>query len=424
MANNKKDDNSMKDIVSEDKPSQNIVSPEEEKQVKYVEEFSVIKHEKELLKEEQSTVNTDKQLVAEAKQKVKSNKSKYGSWFVFSVFVLNIFVLSITLYLQSSKFGVANIGSFFDTQYRLRYALFALLVTVMLMILEMFQVYVLLFKATKKSHPFISYKCAAMGKYYGSIMGMATAGKPYQVFYLSSKGFPARVSASVPIVSYTLYQFVFAFVSFIVLVTSFSMFQMEKSALMLTLSIISLIITLFMIIAILFMSLSKRAAPAVAIKFIKLLKKMRIVKNYNRAVNKTTRVLADYRRGMKYLLQNFTTLFVSLFVNVATIVLTAIIPYLIYCMFYIPTDTTFIEIFVKVIICNLAMKYVPLPGGVGIAELSFTVLFANMFTEGTLFWAMLFWRMFAFYGYMLQGLFFLIYDLIAVRIRAKKRTKA
>ena len=296
------------------------------------------------------------------------------------------------------------------------------MITIGLMLLEMLQVYVLLFKATKKSHPFISYKCAAMGKYCGSIFGVATAGKPYQVFYLNSKGFSPGVSTSIPVVSYTLYQFVFAAVSFVVLITSFSVFAIEPSSkIIFTLSIISLIITFIMIVAILFMSLSKRAAPILAIKILKLLKKMKIIKHYDKAVFRIAHLLADYRRSMRYLLQNFTTLFVSLFVNIATIALTAVLPYFIYCIFYVPTPTTFLEIFAKVIICNLAMKYIPLPGGVGIAELSFTVLFANMFTEGTLFWAMLFWRIFSSYGYMFQGLLFIVYSFIAGRVQAKKK---
>lgn len=419
MANKKNTKKSEEEIKNKENSLEDSVTDNEQVKEVYTEEFSVENNSTDVKLE-----SSARELVAEARKKVRTNKIRYGSWFVVSVFALNILVLFVSLYLQSTKFGVANIGSFFDTQYRLEYIIYALLVTVFLMLLEMLQVYVLLFKATKKSHPFISYKCAAMGKYYGSIMGTATAGKPYQVFYLSSKKFPAGIATSVPVVSYTLYQFVFALVSFTVLITSFSVFAIESSSTVIfTLSIISLIFTFIMIVALLFISLSKRAAPILVIKLMKLLRKMKIIKNYDKSVLRVARILAEYRRSMRYFLQNFTTLFVSLFVNVATIVLTAVLPYLIYCIFYVPTATTFIEIFAKVIICNLAMKYIPLPGGVGIAELSFTVLFANMFTEGTLFWAMLFWRMFAFYGYMLQGLFFLTYSFISGRIQARKRQK-
>ena len=411
MIQSMKDDE--KEIKEEKKKDEKFKAFSSHKEA-FVEEFVVDKHD---------ALATDEELIDEVERKIKRNKEKFGTWFTVAMFILNILVLLIALYLQSKIFGVEKIESLVTIEHSVKYIIFGLLVCISLMLLEMLQVYVLLFKAMKKSHPFISYKCAAMGKYYGSLFGMATGGKTYQMFYLNSKGFSAGVSTGVPVVSYTLYQFVFAVVSFVVLLTSFSFVALERSTAMLVLSIISLILTFFMIIIILLMSFSKKLAPAIMIWIVTALKKMKFIKSKRAGINHGRKILEEYRRTMKYLLGNFTTMFVSILVNVATIVLTAMLPYLIYCIFYVPTSTTFIEIFAKVIICNLAMKYIPLPGGVGIAELSFTVLFSNMFTGGTLFWAMLFWRILGGYIYILQGIVFMVYGFISGRIKSRKKEK-
>ena len=59
---------------------------------------------------------------------------------------------------------------------------------------------------------------------------------------------------------------------------------------------------------------------------------------------------------------------------------------------------------------ELTLSFLPLPGGAGAAELSFTALFAMYFGGGHLFWAMIIWRIFTYYGYILQGLIILVYD--------------
>ena len=66
----------------------------------------------------------------------------------------------------------------------------------------------------------------------------------------------------------------------------------------------------------------------------------------------------------------------------------------------------------KFILVELATKYIPIPGGTGVAEISFSALFASLFSDGTLFWAMLFWRIMNYFIYLLQGLIILFYDFI------------
>ena len=88
------------------------------------------------------------------------------------------------------------------------------------------------------------------------------------------------------------------------------------------------------------------------------------------------------------------------------------VPFVVYCMFN-PFDlSVWFELAVLQVICDLALCFIPIPGGAGGAELSFAALFAPYFasTQGIFVWAMLFWRIFTYYGYLIQGAFLLLYD--------------
>ena len=75
--------------------------------------------------------------------------------------------------------------------------------------------------------------------------------------------------------------------------------------------------------------------------------------------------------------------------------------------------------FVLQLACDLAVSLIPIPGGAGTAEMSFSALCKPLFvatlgsTAGGLFvWAILFYRILTYYGYLIQGGILLLYDFL------------
>ena len=100
--------------------------------------------------------------------------------------------------------------------------------------------------------------------------------------------------------------------------------------------------------------------------------------------------------------------------SVIIVILKASIPYLIYC-FLVPNPTvSFNLIFIKFLLCELATTYIPLPGGSGMAEISFNALFASLFlnASGAIFWALLIYRIATYYIYIAQGFVIIVYDIV------------
>ena len=75
------------------------------------------------------------------------------------------------------------------------------------------------------------------------------------------------------------------------------------------------------------------------------------------------------------------------------------------------------------IIIELACHSIPLPGGSGLAELSFSTIFASLFDSGVLFWALIIWRLITYYSYLVSGMGIIVYD-YAYGKRKLKRIKS
>ena len=146
---------------------------------------------------------------------------------------------------------------------------------------------------------------------------------------------------------------------------------------------------------------------------INFLHKLKLVKNPKLTFTKVIRQLTEYRRSIIYYLKSFWTTFFTFILSVLIIVLKACIPYLIYC-FLVPNPTVgFTLVFIKFLLCELATTYIPLPGGSGMAEISFNALFASLFLDasGAIFWALLIYRFATYYSYILQGFVIILYDI-------------
>ena len=163
-------------------------------------------------------------------------------------------------------------------------------------------------------------------------------------------------------------------------------------------------------IFILFLSVSKVWAPKLILSVLKLLQKCRIIKDYNVSFKKIMRFVLEYQRSIKYYASSFWTLMITLLCSLAIYICKALIAFFIFCAFNGMYTSVFIEIFTKVILCDLVSKIVPLPGGSGASELSFTAMFIGLFDNGSMFWALLIWRILDYFAYLIQGGLILIYD--------------
>lgn len=387
-----------------------------------VEEFAVYKDEdaEGVIKENLA----DEQVLKDTEAKVKSQKTNKSRIINLVFFCISVVVLVVILLYQSRKYGIKDPGDLFKENVSFKGIGLIVLVFLAIMFLESFRTWLLILKATKISRPIISYKSTAICRYYDCITPFSFGGQPFQIYYISTRGVNTGVATSVPLAKYMYSQISFCLIALIMLIVGSGMWG-TKSSLVVGLSIVSLIISVVFLLLIIFITLSKKVASRLIIGFIKFLSKIKLVKNYEKTSRVVYRSLSEYQKSIRFYLKDFWTSLLAFISSAGVVLLKALIPYLIYVMLSDNIEVGFSIIFCKFIVCELATMYVPLPGGSGVAEISFTALFASLFSDGLLFWAMLIYRIASYYLYILQGFIVILYDIIIgdKRDRKYKETK-
>lgn len=278
--------------------------------------------------------------------------------------------------------------------------------------LESLKFWILIQRTTKKSRFALSYKVYALGRYYDNITPFATGGEPFQVFYLNNRGVPAAEALSIPMARYVFWQLSFSIFSLIVMLFSISVNSTADAGTTIVTagSWIGFAINSALLLIVGIISISKKIGTKIVTGILKFLNKIKIVKNYEKQYNKTMKLVNEYQNTMrKYAKEGwaFASMILLTFLN---FIIHYSLPFFIYASFFNFNWSIFTTIFVYGLMTDLASGFFPLPGGTGVAELSFTALFGLFFVDGTIFWAMIIWRVLTYYAHIIHGLIVMIYD--------------
>ena len=361
-------------------------------------------------KAESAYKNNQKQL-EEAEQAVQSQKSKKKKISQLIFFILNLVVLFFVLYSQLKNEGVISLVDLFKYDLNGWFFLIALLVLALMMFLKSHRFNVLIKESTGRSRPFLSYKVMSMGRYYDNITPMATGGQPFQIYYLNKRGLSASTAISVPLSKYFVNQFAFMTVSIFCVIYCFCFNIIDDgSVLVKIVSLIGFFLNLLLVGSLIFLSLNEKIGKILVAKSLKFLQKIKIVKNYDKQYNRVLKTVTDYQSSIKAFMKNKWKFLYLYVISLLIIVLSYSFPYFIYCGMVGYKANIWLDMTVKTAMIDIAASLIPLPGGTGMNEFSFTSIFASDFIEGRLFWALLIYRFFSYYFYLIQGLGVIVYD--------------
>lgn len=363
-----------------------------------------------LKQEEAKQLETEKMQLDEAEQAVESQKTKKSKITSFVAFCINIIVVAAVLMVQLKQDGIISVGNLVGFKVNYWFLVLAFLLFALLMFIKSTRINILIKQATKRSRPFLSYKVAALGRYYDSVTPMATGGQPFQIYYLSKRGLPASCAISVPLAKYFVAQISWITISIVAVMYSIINNSLESSKLVFYIAIISFIINILFISIMILLSVSKKIGKKLIVKTLKLLEKLHFIKNYEKQYNKVIKMVEDYQISMRSFLINKGKFIILLILSLIITFVTYSIPFLLYGALVEVDFSIFFDIFFKAVMIDVATSLIPLPGGTGMSEFSFAAVFASLFVDGTLFWAMLLWRLLTFYAYIIQGLCVLVYD--------------
>lgn len=379
---------------------------------------SVLSSQKFLARENEKTEEN----VKKTKTRHKKNPKK-KRLLNFLYFALNIAVIVIVLWVQlaKEKNPLESLAAIFDANWWFIVAAIGTFLLCMLM--DTIRLSILIHKATGNFRFRLSYKVAALGRHYDVITPLSTGGQPFQVFYTNKYGIKAGEGVSIAMGKYIFYQIIYFILISLVLFNNFftptiiSTTDGVAGGLVTTLSWIGYVICGGLIFIVTFISFNRRVGAGLIIGILRFLDKIKIgrfklIKDYKKTFITTMKTVNSWQFTTRKYSKSFWVIFINVVCSVFYFFSWYSMPYFIYCAFNGWNPSMWTTIITMAVMVDLSSAFNPIPMGVGTADLSFTVLYCSLFATGAQVWALIIWRILAFYIYIIQGLGLLTYDYV------------
>jgi len=244
----------------------------------------------------------------------------------------------------------------------------------------------------------LAFKTVMLGRYYDKITPAAVGGQPAQIFQLRKTGkIPTGMTTAIPIFSMISGQIAFLLVAIPCFL--FSGIAFRSPVLIATAWVGLLFYAFWPVMVVGTMFFPKPTAKLINF-IVRFLAKIKIVKNRDKAVKKVEEEVSEYAKDVKHLTKKPLVSGGVILMSLISNTLMSSIPYFVLKAF--GGDIDFGECFLLTIGVEAAVYFAPTPGNSGVAEGTFYVIFSRLST-GYVFWAMMLWRLFAYYIYIVVG---------------------
>lgn len=353
-------------------------------------------------------IDTEKKILEESEQSISKQKSKKSKILNVVFFIINIIVVALILFFQIKNEDITSLSELFAS-IKPGFLLLTCIVFVVILLINSLIIFGYIKSYSGRKRYNLAIQTQVIGRYYDNITPLGSGGQPFQIFYLNKRGLTASTSLAVTMSKYIICQLAWMVFSLIALTIAAYRGILFNGSIVSIVCIIGFLINLALVSAIFVLSISKKIGKKLVVKTLKFLEKIRIIKNYEKQYLRVMNVINDYQTAMRQVTSNFKQFLLHLFLGILQYVLNYSLPFLIYCSFFGFNGDIYLEMLLFSLIIDLAACIIPLPGGTGMSELSFTAVFASLF-GGNVFWGLLVWRFFGYYLYLALGIIFIAYN--------------
>ena len=241
-----------------------------------------------------------------------------------------------------------------------------------------------------------AFETAALGKYYDCITPSGAGGQPFQIHWLHKQGYSDGAASAMTIAGYITMQAGFIFLAAGVFIAwrSVELEVIRYTAYfgLLLFSLIPFLLALF--------SFMPNTVRKIISAVIRLCGKLKLVKKPEETTERVVGMLGSYHKSFSAIKKDKATLLLLLLLSLVYRIALCSMPFFVLKMFGAPAS--FFHVFATTIYIYASIALVPTPGNAGAAEGAFYLVFSAMGSEGV-FWAMLIWRIFCHYSFILAG---------------------
>ncbi len=273
-------------------------------------------------------------------------------------------------------------------------------------------------------------KVALTGKYYENITPTATGGQPMQIYYLHKQGMKGANAASVTMVKYGVQMLAWTIFAAVVMgCLAGTLSGIEDATMRTTVYVcgwIGFCINGMIPVTVTFVVFCPRVVAWVANLFIRILHKIRIVKDSERTQAKVRKWMDDFAGFSQFIFKHPLWFLVLFLLCMAEPIIQFTIPYFLLISlcgeFVTPGWDLYLTVVGLAMYSTYASVFIPTPGNSGAIESVFMLAFASV-ASGVLFWYVLIWRFVLYYSYIVMGVGMNVFDLCVSlkKARAERR---
>lgn len=372
--------------------------------------------------------NEAKTEAARINEKPKKPESKKKKW-AKRILLIAVFAFTFyAMYLMSTALNggeVASLGKIFASA-DMRFFAVAVGLAALLILFDAFK-YAILSRMTVGSYHYGTCLTAGIiGKFYDNITPFAAGGQPFQMVHFAKKDYPTGVATAIPTLKYIIQLYVYIAVSIVLYIANpdaIGYLDPTSRGVIQTACYVGLVFAVSAPSLFVFFSVAPKAADKVVCFFLKILCKLKIVKNFDETHKKVFLFVIGYQTAFKQLSKKYGGIvFLILFCIIDCLLYFALPYFLLVGMGGTSPDW---KLLIDVVTLNsysfFAASLIPTPGNSGAIEASYSMVFAPVaVASGTLFWIVFIWRFLTYYCYIFIGLVYNLSAFIQNKFRKRK----
>ena len=260
---------------------------------------------------------------------------------------------------------------------------------------------------------------ALIGFYYCNITPSSAGGQPMQINSLRKAGIPVGYGTMAVTIRFITNQTMTSLIALVLYYLNRE-FVHQQLAGAIWLVRIGWLINFAAVPLVLFAAFKRNWVQHFAEMLIRWLEKLHLVRNREAAVSKVTEVLDTYHTALLNLMHSpgqILLQFACSTIGLLALFGTTVFVYYAFGM----SGTPWHQILTISSLLFVSASYTPLPGASGAQEGGFLLYFRNIFKDGTIGLALLIWRFFTFYIYLIVGVFTILLEKIIIGRESRKR---
>jgi glycosyltransferase 2 family protein len=269
------------------------------------------------------------------------------------------------------------------------------------MIFDMIGLYMFLYQQRYPISFWFAVYITLIGFYYSNITPGSSGGQPMQIYYMSKRKIPVPISTSALSVKFLALQIMLVVIATVLWIFNRDyvnqQLPMAKWFVYLGYGINSVSIPLILLVA-----LHRPLVQAILLFFVRIGAKLRIIKRPEETIVRLDAGMDMYHMSILRLMKYPKRIVGQLVFAGLSLLSLMTIPISVYHAFGL-SGVHWYQLLAMAFLLFISASYTPLPGASGAQEGGFLIYFAGAFTKGTIGLALLVWRFFSYYLFLLIG---------------------